>query len=87
MCRPCDKQAIDGAFFHHALEGLATYGFVMEEDLPYRRTYQPDWQPDPDLLEVAAQNRACSQQSMSTPCLHALRGKAIYLDPACSAKR
>lgn len=52
-----DQQAIDGAFFHHALEGLATYGFVTEEDLPYRWTYQPDWQPDEDLLAVAAKNR------------------------------
>lgn len=52
-----DQRNQDGAFFHHALQGLATYGFVMEEDLPYRRNYQSDWQPDEDLLTVAAKNR------------------------------
>lgn len=47
----------DGAFFHHILEGLATYGFVMETDRGYRQQYRPNWNPSNRLLERAAKNR------------------------------
>lgn len=59
-----DNHKIDGAFFHHALEGIETYGFVMEQDLPYRSTYDPDWEPDEELLAVAAQNRSLLTDSL-----------------------
>lgn len=52
-----DGHTFDGAFFHHLLEGLASYGFVMEKDLRYRKKYRPRWQPDETLLAKAAQNR------------------------------
>jgi hypothetical protein len=47
----------DGGFFHDILKGLDAYGICPEEQLPYRREFDPKLEPGAEALETAREIR------------------------------
>ena len=47
------KEFKDGGFFSDLWRGLETYGICPEEDMPYKKEFDPELQPSPAVLERA----------------------------------